>query len=123
MELLRNALTSRLPDTTTLHSLSRAQMPMMRRPASRFKVEPSLGEIVKFVAKPLILPPPSAIQRRQILEELENRIRQQLISSNTDATALQLPSDLEKLFTVVDIRRRWRELTKIWESSLRWCRN
>lgn len=65
------------------------------------QIKPSLDEIVDFVAKPLILPPLYDIHKREMLETIKIGLKQQVRASEVDSTALELPKDLEILFSLV----------------------
>lgn len=64
------------------------------------QITPSLDEIHDFVRKPLVLPPlPEA---HKLLENIKFGMKQQAMASGvTDVTALQLPEDLEVLYSTV----------------------
>ncbi|KAK4609719.1 hypothetical protein CLAFUR0_14517, partial [Fulvia fulva] len=63
---------------------------------------PSLGEIMDFVRRPLTGPQPESV-RIEILGDLKEAMKRQLETSGiADTSKLELPSDLEVLFSVVD---------------------
>lgn len=65
------------------------------------QIKPSLDEIMNYVAKPLIVPPVSEIERQKVLRNIKAGLEQQTIASGIDPTALELPEDLEILLSTV----------------------
>jgi hypothetical protein len=66
------------------------------------KLKPNLEDIITFVQRPLIMPPLSEDRSKRLLETFKAGIEQQAMASGVvDVTAMELPLDLEVLFSTV----------------------
>ncbi|EGP90812.1 uncharacterized protein MYCGRDRAFT_88601 [Zymoseptoria tritici IPO323] len=67
----------------------------------QIQISPSLEDLMDFVEEPLIEPPLSADRRKVLLENIKSGLKQQASSLGVDATNLELPEDLDVLYSTV----------------------
>ncbi|KJX95799.1 hypothetical protein TI39_contig1039g00005 [Zymoseptoria brevis] len=68
----------------------------------QIQIDPSLEDIMEFVDEPLMGPPLPADRRRLVLENIKSKLAQQAKKLGVDASNLQLPKDLESLYSAVN---------------------